>query len=66
MKDNRVRSGLRIPYDLNTWLIQEADKRIFKKRAYFANPAGMDEEKRNVGLRIKPVRVCTDGSGEGA
>lgn len=33
MKDNRVRSGLRIPYDLNTWLIQEADKQGYSKNA---------------------------------
>ena len=29
----RVRSGLRIPYDLNTWLIQEAKKQGITKNA---------------------------------
>lgn len=29
----RVRSGLRIPYDLNTWLIQEAEKQGIAKNA---------------------------------
>lgn len=38
--------------------------RIFKKRAYFANPAGMDEEKRNVGLKNK-TRPCMHGRERG-
>ena len=29
----RVRAGLRIPYDLNTWLIQEAQKQGIAKNA---------------------------------
>lgn len=29
----RVRAGLRIPYDLNTWLIQEADRQGIAKNA---------------------------------
>ena len=29
----RVRSGLRIPYDLNTWLIQESDRQGIAKNA---------------------------------
>ena len=29
----RVRSGLRLPYDLNTWLIQEAKKQGVAKNA---------------------------------
>ncbi|CUQ22563.1 Uncharacterised protein [Anaerotruncus colihominis] len=29
----RVRAGLRIPYDLNTWLIQEAKKQGVTKNA---------------------------------
>ncbi len=29
----RVRSGLRIPYDLNTWLIEEARKQGIPKNA---------------------------------
>lgn len=30
---DRVRTGLRIPYDLNTWLILEARKRGYSKNA---------------------------------
>ena len=29
----RVRSGLRVPYDLNAWLIQEAEKQGVAKNA---------------------------------
>ena len=29
----RVRAGLRIPYNLNTWLIQEADRQGIAKNA---------------------------------
>lgn len=29
----RVRAGLRIPYDLNTWLIQEAQRQGIAKNA---------------------------------
>ena len=29
----RVRAGLRIPYDLNTWLIQESQKQGIAKNA---------------------------------
>lgn len=29
----RVRTGLRIPYDLNTWLVLEAQKKFISKNA---------------------------------
>lgn len=34
MTDTRTRAGLRIPYDLNTWLILEARKQGISKNAY--------------------------------
>lgn len=34
MRAERVRSGLRIPYDLNTWLITEAKKQGIAKNAF--------------------------------
>ena len=34
MADTRTRTGLRIPYDLNTWLVLEAQKQGISKNAY--------------------------------
>lgn len=33
MQEKRVRAGLRIPYDLNTWLIEEARKKGITKNS---------------------------------
>ena len=33
MKNDRVRAGLRIPYELNTWLVLEAQKQGISKNA---------------------------------